>query len=112
VEASTTYTDLLKKIKETEEGGSRELSDRKKDLEDELQRLEEAARKSISEAKEEAEAIVNRGVEGARNDVQAEVQKLLSSATGESEKLAAKKLNGKELRKIIEEIVLAEFKGN
>jgi len=112
METSANYTDLLKKIKQTEEASGRELSDRKKALDDELQRLEEEARRSVSAAREEAEAIINQEVERARNDVQAEAQKLLSSASSESEIVAAKKLERKESRKIVEEIVLAEFKGN
>ena len=56
--ASTDYTDTLKKIKETEEQGARELSARKKALEEELRRLEEESARSITAAKAEAEEYI------------------------------------------------------
>ncbi|MDA4112613.1 MAG: hypothetical protein OK474_01020 [Thaumarchaeota archaeon] len=107
--ASTDYTDTLKKIKETEEQGARELSARKKALEEELRQLEEESARSIAAAKAEAEEQVTKEVNGARVSAQADADRILSSAAKEAEATAAKKLDKKALAKTVDGI-LAEFK--
>jgi vacuolar-type H+-ATPase subunit H len=104
------YTGTLKRIKEIEEASSTELAQTKKSLEDEFRRLEEESTKSIEIAREQSEADVAKQVEEARSSAQSEADKMLASARKESEIIAARKLDRKDLKKIIDEIILAEFK--
>jgi vacuolar-type H+-ATPase subunit H len=106
---STDYTDTLKKIKETEEEGAKELSARKKVLEEELRRLEEESARSIASAKAEAEEYVTHEVAKARVFAQADADRMLGSTTKEAEATGAKKLDKMALIKIVDAI-LAEFK--
>jgi len=64
--ASTDYTETLKKIKETEEQGAKELSERKKSLEEELRRLEEESATAIADSRRAAEEYVAKAVAAAR----------------------------------------------
>jgi vacuolar-type H+-ATPase subunit H len=107
--ASTEYTDTLKKIKETEEQGARELSERKKALEDELHRLEEESANSLAAARTEAEDYVAKEVAKARAEGELQAKELLGTTTNEAGATAAKKLDKRALAKILDEI-LSEFK--
>jgi vacuolar-type H+-ATPase subunit H len=104
------YTDTLKRIKDIEETSSRELANKKKSLEDELHHLQEDATKSIATAKEEAEAYVAKQADDARSAAQVDADNVLASARKESEAVAAKRLDRKDFRKIVDEMLLAEFK--
>jgi vacuolar-type H+-ATPase subunit H len=107
--ASTEYTDTLKKIKETEEQGARELSERRKALEDELHRLEEESANSLAAARTEAEDYVAKEVAKAKAEGELQAKELLGATTKEAEATAAKKLDKRALAKIVDEI-LSEFK--
>jgi vacuolar-type H+-ATPase subunit H len=107
--ASTDYTDTLKKIKETEQQGARELSERKKVLEDELRRLEEESAKSIAAARAEAEKYVSDEVTRARESAQADSSKTLAATQKEAEANASKRLDRAALAKIVTEM-LSEFR--
>jgi vacuolar-type H+-ATPase subunit H len=106
--ASTDYTDTLKKIKETEEQGARELSARKKALEEELRQLEEESARSIAAARAEAEEYVAKEVAGARVSAQADADRILGTAVKDAETISAKRLDKKALNKVVDGI-LAEF---
>jgi vacuolar-type H+-ATPase subunit H len=93
---SNDYAEALRKLKEAEVSTATELAARRKALEE--------------EAKGEAEAFEARSVEAARSAAQAEAEKLLSSAAGEVERIAAKRLDKKEFRKIVDDVLLSEFK--
>ncbi|MHB8567946.1 MAG: hypothetical protein ACYC7D_06915 [Nitrososphaerales archaeon] len=108
---STDYTQALRSIKQAEETSNREISERKKALEENLRMAEEEASRSIAAAKQEAESMVAVEVERTKLGAQAGAETLLSSTTMEASGVAAKKLSASELRKIIEETLLSEFKG-
>ena len=105
---SNDYAEALKKLKEAEVSTAAELTARRKALEEELSRLEEESARSIEEAK--AEAFEAKSVEVARAAAQADTEKLLSSAAKDVEKVAARRLDKKEFRKIVEDVLLSEFK--
>jgi vacuolar-type H+-ATPase subunit H len=107
---SNDYAEALKKLKEAEVSTAAELTARRKALEEELSRLEEESARSIEEAKAEAEAFEAKSVEVARAAAQADTEKLLSSAAKDVEKVAARRLDKKEFRKIVEDVLLSEFK--
>jgi vacuolar-type H+-ATPase subunit H len=108
---STSYTDTLKKIKDAEEASNREVSERKKALEAELMAIEQSADKSIGDAKMAAEQYVASETEKAKAEAQMEADALLASAKSNADGVASKKLDKRELRKILDEIVFSEFKG-
>ena len=107
---SNDYAEALRKLKEAEVSTATELAARRKALEEELGSMEEESARSIEEAKGEAEAFEARSVEAARSAAQTEAEKLLSSAAGEVERIAAKRLDKKEFRKIVDDVLLSEFK--
>ncbi len=107
--ASTEYTDTLKKIKETEEQGAKELTERRKVLEDGFHRLEEDSANSLAAARSEAEEYISNEVAKARADGELDAKQMLSSNTKEAEATATKKLDKRALAKIVDEI-LSEFK--
>jgi vacuolar-type H+-ATPase subunit H len=104
------YTDTLKRIKEIEETSSLELAQRKKSLEDELRHLEEDAAKALEAARAQADLDLAEQVETARSSTQLEADKVLASAQKGSDAIMAKKLDKKDFKKVIDDIVLAEFK--
>ncbi|MGA2664466.1 MAG: hypothetical protein ABSF83_05950 [Nitrososphaerales archaeon] len=103
--ASTDYTDTLKKIKETEEQGARELAERKKALEEELHRLEEESASSIAAARAEADEYVAKEAASARAAAELEAQKALGATAKEAEAVASKKLDKRALAKIADGIL-------
>lgn len=108
---STNYTDTLKKIKEAEEASNREVTEKKKALEAELHDIEQVADKSIEVAKKEAELYATKEIDTAKESAQKEADALLDSTRKNAEEIASQKLDKKEFRKIIEEILFSEFKG-
>jgi vacuolar-type H+-ATPase subunit H len=107
---STSYTDTLKRIKDAEEASNREVSEKKRALEAELHDMEQVADKSIEIAKSQAELYVTKEVEEARTLAQQEANSLLDSTTKKAEDIASRRLDRKEFRKIIDEILFSEFK--
>jgi vacuolar-type H+-ATPase subunit H len=107
---STDYTETLKKIKGTEEATSREILERKKQLEEELRKLEEESAADISEAKQQAEFHVASEVEKARKASQEKADALLATTYKQAKDVSAKKLDKAQLRKIIDKTILSEFK--
>ena len=107
---STSYTDTLKRIKDAEDASNREVSEKKKDLEEGLHEMEQAADQSIEVAKREAELYVTKEVENQREFSQKQAEEVLVSATRTAEGIISKKINRKEFRKIIDDIVFSDFK--
>jgi vacuolar-type H+-ATPase subunit H len=107
---STDYTETLKKIKETEEATSREILERRKALEEELRRMEADSATSIAQAKAQAEAYVAAEVEKAGKSAQAKADGLLATTSKQAKDVAAKKLDKKDLKKIIDNTLFSEFK--
>jgi vacuolar-type H+-ATPase subunit H len=108
---STNYTETLKRIKDAEEASNREVAEKKKDLEAELLSIEQAADASIEAAKKDAELSVENAAENAKGSAQKEADALLASARKNAEAISSKRLGKKELSKIIDGVVLSEFKG-
>jgi len=108
---STDYAETLKRIKDAEEAGSREVAERKKSLEAELSTMEQAADKSIEDSRAGAEAYVSREAEDARTSSQREAEALLASTKKKADEVSSKRLGEKDLRKIIDEVLFSEFKG-
>jgi vacuolar-type H+-ATPase subunit H len=108
---SLDYSQTLKNIKDAEEVSSKEIAEKKRLLADELQRMQEEAAKSTAAAKAEAEAYEMAEVEKARSAAQVQAGKLVASTAKEAESIATKRLDETELKNIIEEILLSEFKG-
>jgi vacuolar-type H+-ATPase subunit H len=106
---STEYGETLKKIKETEEAGNREVADKKKSLEDELKALEAQSDASIDAARSESESYITSEVEKARKAAQADADALLASSEEKADETAKKKLDKKELTKIIDKALLTGF---
>ena len=107
---STDYTETLKKIKETEEATSREVLERRKQLEEELRKLEESSASEIAEARKQGEFHVASEVEKVRKASQEKADALLATTYKQAKDVSAKKLDKAQLRKIIDKTVLSEFK--
>ncbi|HYW82988.1 MAG TPA: hypothetical protein VFB30_07030 [Spirochaetia bacterium] len=107
---STDYTETLKKIKETEEATSRELLERRKQLEEELRKLEEESAAEIAEAKMQGESHVASEVEKAHKAAQAKADALFAATGKQAKEASTKKLDKAQLRKIIDKTILSEFK--
>ncbi len=107
---STDYTETLKKIKETEEASSREVLERRRALEEQLRGLEAESAASIAEAKKRGDAQVADEVEKARRAAQKVADSLAAKTAKEAGAVAAKKLDKKELKKIIDNTLFSEFK--
>jgi vacuolar-type H+-ATPase subunit H len=110
VALSTDYTETLKKIKETEEASSREILERRKALEEQLRALEAESAASIAEAKAQAEEHVADEVEKARKSAQKGADALLAKTGKEASAIASKRLDKKDLKKIIDNTLFSEFK--
>jgi vacuolar-type H+-ATPase subunit H len=108
---SIDYSQTLKNIKDAEEAGNREIAEKKRVLAEELQLIQEEAAKSIAAAKADAEAYVAKEVEKARSAAQVEADKIVESVAKEAEQIAARKLDKSTFKRIIEEVLLSEFKG-
>ncbi len=104
------YTDTLKQIKEIEEAGAKELIDAKKTMEAEVHALEEESARSIAATRERADVTVATEVDQARREAQAEANEAFGAAQKESDKVMLRKLDKKDLKKVIDEIILAEFR--
>jgi vacuolar-type H+-ATPase subunit H len=107
---STDYTETLKKIKETEEATSREILQRRKALEEELRKMEADSATSIAQAKAQAEAYVAAEVDKAGKAAQSDADGLLASTSKQAKDVASKKLDKKDLKKIIDNTLFSEFK--
>jgi len=107
---STDYTETLKKIKETEEATSREILERRKALEEELRRMEGDSASSIAQAKAQAEAYIAAEVEKARSSAQSKADALMATTSKQAKEVAAKRLDKKDLKKIIDNTLFSEFK--
>ena len=107
---STDYTETLKRIKDTEEATSREILERRKQLEEELRKLEEESAAEIAEAKMQGESHVSTEVEKARDAAQSKADSLLATSGKQAKDVSAKKLDKAQLRKIIDKTILSEFK--
>ena len=107
---STDYTETLKKIKETEEASSREVLERRKALEEELRGLEADSATQIADAKKKGEDRVADEVEKARKAAQKGADALASKTAKEAGATSAKRLDKKEIKKIIDDTLLSEFK--
>lgn len=106
---STNYTDTLKRIKEAEETSNREVAEKKKSLEAELHELEQVADESIELAKKDAELYVTKETDSARESAEEEAASNLSLAKKRADGIASKRLDKKEFRQIIDEILFSEF---
>lgn len=106
---STDYTETLKKIKDIEEATGKELLERRRALEEELRLLEEEAAVSIEEAKRKGEAHVSEEVEKAHRSAQKEADSLNSETTARADSVATRKLDKKQVKKIVEETLFSEF---
>ena len=107
---STDYTETLKKIKETEEATSREILERRKALEEELRRMEAESANTIAQAKAQGEAYIAAEVEKAHSSAQIKADGLLATTSKQAKEVAAKKLDKKDLKKIIDNTLFSEFK--
>lgn len=107
---STNYTDTLKRIKEAEETSNREVAEKKKSLEAELHDIEQTADESIEVAKKNAELYVTKETDAAKESAQKEASALIESTSRKAEDVASKRLDKKEFRRIIDQIVFSEFK--
>ena len=107
---STDYTDTLKKIKETEEASSREILERRKALEEQLRGLEAESAATIADAKKSGEARIADEVEKARKSTQKGADALSAKTTKEANAVAARTLDKKDLKKIIDNTLFSEFK--
>jgi vacuolar-type H+-ATPase subunit H len=106
---STDYTETLKKIKETEEATSREILERRKALEEELRRMEGDSASSIAQAKAQAEAYTAAEVEKAGSSAQRKADALLATTSKQAKEVAAKRLDKRDLKKIIDDTLFSEF---
>jgi len=106
---ATDYAETLKKIKDAEEAGTREVAEKKKELESELTNMEQVADKAIRDSKTGAELYVAREAENAKKSAQREAEALLASTKKKADEIASRKLGEKELRKIVEETLFSEF---
>lgn len=107
---TTEYTQALKSIKDAEEESSKEIAEKKRKIAEELQVVQGEYEKSILAAKTEAESYISQETEKAKGAAEAEAEKLLASAAKEAKGIAARRLDKKVFKKIIDEILLAEFK--
>jgi vacuolar-type H+-ATPase subunit H len=107
---STDYTETLKKIKETEEASSREILERRKALEEQLRALEADSAAAIAEARKRGDEHVAEEVEKARMAAQKVADALLAKTNKEASAVAARRLDKKELKKIIDNTLFSEFK--
>jgi vacuolar-type H+-ATPase subunit H len=107
---STNYADTLKRIKEAEETSNREVAEKKKSLEAGLHENERLADESIELTKKEAELYVTHEVEDARQSAQTDADGMLASSKRKADEIASRTLEKKEFRRVIEDIVLSEFK--
>lgn len=108
--STSNYAETLKRIKDAEEESNREVSERKKSLEAELSSAEQAADQALEAAKAEGELYVTKETEAAKAAAQAQADALLSSTTRKAEGIASRRLEKKEFKKIIDEILFSEFK--
>jgi vacuolar-type H+-ATPase subunit H len=107
---STNYADTLKRIKEAEETSNREVAEKKKSLEAELHEIERLADESIELIKKEAELSVTHEVEDARQSAETDADGMLASSRRKAEEVASRRLEKKEFRRVIDDMVLSEFK--
>jgi vacuolar-type H+-ATPase subunit H len=107
---SPDYTQTLKAIKDEEEDTNRQIGEKKKQLEAEVQQTHEEAEKTLAAARKKAEEFVNEQAEQARTAAQQEVEKLIESKTKEADVIASRRLSPSEIKHIIQDVLLSEFK--
>jgi len=108
---STDYTQTLKTIKDAEEASAREIAEKKKALAEKLEKAQAEANAGVVKARTDAETNVSQEVEAAKVTAEAEARKLVESNVKDAERVAQKKLGKNEFKKIIDDILLSEFKG-
>ena len=106
------YLETLERIKDAEERSNREISERRKALDDDFMRLQEESSRLIAAARMAAEAGIAEAVQKARTAAQAEAERALAVVEKEAESLAAKRLAKDALMKILDEVLFSEFKGS
>jgi vacuolar-type H+-ATPase subunit H len=109
-ELQSDYASELKAIKEKEEETIRQITQRKKDLEIELHRSEDESNRTVADARSSAEKLVSQEVEKARVLAQKDVEKLLQDKKQEAQRIASRRISDSEIRKIIDDVLLSEFK--
>lgn len=107
---STNYAETLKRIKDAEEASNREVAEKKKSLEAELHEIEGESDESIELAKKDAELYVTKETDDAKQAAQKDADALLQATERRADEVASKKLDKKEFRRIIDDIILSEFK--
>jgi vacuolar-type H+-ATPase subunit H len=106
MESQEEYVKSLKQIKEAEERVQVEIDARRKAVQEELQNLQVTTDTAVKEAEKEGERMEEMETERARQRAQAEAQKILEDSKAKAATISAKRVDAKNLRTIIEEVLL------
>jgi len=106
MESQEEYVKSLKQIKEAEERVQVEIDARRKAVQEELQNLQVTTDTAVKEAEKEGERMEEMETERARQRAQAEAQKILEDSKAKAATISAKRVDAKNLRIIIEEVLL------
>ena len=106
MESQEEYVKSLKQIKEAEEKVQVEIDARGKAVQEELQNLQVTTDTAVKEAEKEGERMEEMETERARQRAQAEAQKILEDSKAKAATISAKRVDAKNLRIIIEEVLL------
>jgi len=106
MESQEEYVKSLKQIKEAEERVQVEIDARGKAVQEELQNLQVTTEAAVKEAEKEGERMEEMETERARQRAQAEAQKILEDSKAKAATISAKRVDAKNLRIIIEEVLL------
>jgi len=106
MESQEEYVKSLKQIKEAEERVQVEIDARRKAVQEELQNLQVTTEAAVKEAEKEGERMEEMETERARQRAQAEAQKILEDSKAKAATISAKRVDAKNLRIIIEEVLL------
>lgn len=106
MESQEEYVKSLKQIKEAEEKVQVEIDARRKAVQEELQNLQVTTDAAVKEAEKEGERMEEMETERARQRAQAEAQKILEDSKAKAATISAKRVDAKNLRIIIEEVLL------
>jgi vacuolar-type H+-ATPase subunit H len=106
MESQEEYVKSLKQIKEAEERVQVEIDARRKAVQEELQNLQVTTDTAVKEAEKEGERMEEMETERARQRAQAEAQKILEDSKAKATTISAKRVDAKNLRTIIEEVLL------
>ena len=107
---STDYTDTLKKIKETEEASSREILERRKALEEGSAPWRRTRQPPSPTPRSAATSTWRRRSRRPERPRQKGADALLAKTAKEASVVASKKLDKKDLKKIIDNSLFSEFK--